>query len=187
MSVLVGVGLPVNRFEQVSSDDKQMSVAGGVQGLMSSAAWGVGPQVPCHVTYPMMHVRLPTNPRPRPPAYRHTPVKTLPPRDFFFPWWFFFFFQGSTFALSVFYPLDTARTRLQSKSCNLVSNFKTPFFKVDEKIQNQHWNGDYWLYSFCSSGSCETTVFRQNSGADSERGRIVSINISKNSFERWKL
>ena len=48
-----GIGPQMNKFEQVSSDHHQMSLAGGA---------GVGPQVlkaggggvPYHVTYPMM-------------------------------------------------------------------------------------------------------------------------------------
>ena len=54
MSVLVGaVGPEVNKFEQVSSYDYAMSLAGGM-----SAGGGS----PYHVTYPMMHGMLPTSP-----------------------------------------------------------------------------------------------------------------------------
>ena len=50
-----GVGYQVNKFEQVSSDDHDISLAGV---LRTS-----GGDTPYHVTYPMMHMMLPTPPR----------------------------------------------------------------------------------------------------------------------------
>ena len=58
----------MNRFEQVSSDHHQMSLAGGSTGLMpreqSDVLGGTRPDlswgwVPYHVTFPMMHLMLP--------------------------------------------------------------------------------------------------------------------------------
>ena len=90
MSVSVGdwgVGSQGNKFEQVPSDDHQMSLAGGkgsseqptslmsrgeveggTPGLISGA-------LPYHVTYLMMHVMLLRGPPP-------PPVKTLPSLSF---------------------------------------------------------------------------------------------------------
>ena len=45
----------VNKFEQVSSDDQQMSLVG----LRVCPEWGRVCQGYPHVTYPMMHVVLP--------------------------------------------------------------------------------------------------------------------------------
>ena len=68
MSSTVGerVGPKVNKFEQISSDDHQMSLAGGKY-LQEVDIYihGVGRYVqtggsPDHVAFPMMHVMLPT-------------------------------------------------------------------------------------------------------------------------------
>ena len=70
----------MKKFEQVSSDNHQMSVAKGigypgfhVTERREGGAWvsqviclGLG-VVPYHVTYPMMHVMLRTYPHPVPP------------------------------------------------------------------------------------------------------------------------
>ena len=54
-----------NKFEQVSSDHHQMSLAGRSP-QVSSPEWGTPPdllgEVPYHVTYPMIHLMLPTPP-----------------------------------------------------------------------------------------------------------------------------
>ena len=73
-----GVGPQVNKFEQVSSDDHQMSVpgeggvgtqvpylgpisgGGGWEGLSKSHVWRRG-GLPYRVTYPMMYLMLPTS------------------------------------------------------------------------------------------------------------------------------
>ena len=68
-----GIGPLVNTFEQVSSDDNQMSVAGVTPG---SDVQGV----PYHVTFPMMHVMSPTPSSEQ--NDRQLPVKTLPSRNF---------------------------------------------------------------------------------------------------------
>ena len=68
-----GVGPQMNKFEQGSSDDHQISVAGE---RVCPGGY------PYHVNYPMMHMMLlPTAP---PPPNRMTdrPVKTLPSRNF---------------------------------------------------------------------------------------------------------
>ena len=57
-----GSGSQINKFEQVSSDLHQMSLAGGrgrSPGMMS-----MGEGVLYHITYPTMHLMLPT-PSPR--------------------------------------------------------------------------------------------------------------------------
>ena len=62
----------MNKFEQISSDDQQMSHAGGrVCPEESGMSRGVGcpGDTSYHETYPMMHVMLPIPPR-------HIPVKT---------------------------------------------------------------------------------------------------------------
>ena len=75
-----GVGPQVKDFEQVSSDDHQMSVVGGrYRGLMFGEGWrgekeGRSKGVPYHLNYPMMHLMLP----PPPLVYRQIPAKTLP-------------------------------------------------------------------------------------------------------------
>ena len=60
-------GVPyLNKFEQVSSDHHQMSLAGGPRydvqgrgrGTLPDMSWGI----PYHVTYPMIHLMLPTTP-----------------------------------------------------------------------------------------------------------------------------
>ena len=67
-------GLPVNKFERVSSVGHQILVAGGVG--HRSEVHGV----PYHVAYPMMHLMLPM---PSPRVERQTPVKTLHPATSF--------------------------------------------------------------------------------------------------------
>ena len=77
----VHVTSEVNKFEQISSDDHQMSVERiGYTGPMSRGGGGYpgpmfgGEGVSCHVTYPMTWIPY----LPSTPAGRHTPVKTLP-------------------------------------------------------------------------------------------------------------
>ena len=56
------------KFEQVSSDHHQMLIAWGFPGLMfgeEGVPYLTFPGVPCRVTYPMMHLMLPT-PSPTP-------------------------------------------------------------------------------------------------------------------------
>ena len=69
-----GVDSQVNKFEQVSNNDHQMSVAGGgarSPGMMSRW-WGT---LPCDLSHDACDVL--------PPVNRQTPVKTLPFCDFF--------------------------------------------------------------------------------------------------------
>ena len=66
------VGPQVNKFEEVCSDDHQMSVAGGEGGIQVPCLGGT----PYHVTYPMIHVMLPTCPS-RGQNDGQTPVKTF--------------------------------------------------------------------------------------------------------------
>ena len=65
MSVPVGVGPQVNEFEQVSSDDHQMSAVGGrLEGLILLGVGGRSPGLMSeggYPTYPMMHLMLPPN------------------------------------------------------------------------------------------------------------------------------
>ena len=68
----------MNKLEQVSTDDHQMSLAGWV-GEYFQRDW-VSRVYPYHATYPMMHVMLPTNTPP--PVDGYTPVKTLPSRGY---------------------------------------------------------------------------------------------------------
>ena len=72
----------MNKFEQVSSDDHQISVAGGgwVGTQVSGPGMGWG-EVPCHVTYPMMYLIL-TTPPPSHPGNRQLPMKILPSPNF---------------------------------------------------------------------------------------------------------
>ena len=67
MSVAMGVGWvgpEVNKFEQVSRDDYQMSLAWDryvQRGWVYSVGWEcLEGGSPNHVTHPMMHVMLPT-------------------------------------------------------------------------------------------------------------------------------
>ena len=70
MLVLVGEGevFQVNKIEKGSSDQHQISLAGG--------------GVPYHVTYPVMHLILAITP----PMDRQTPPETLPSRNFVCGW-----------------------------------------------------------------------------------------------------
>ena len=68
-----GIDPQVNKFEQVSNNDHQMSVAVGARspGVMSRW-WGA---LPCDLSHDACDVP--------PPVNRQTPVKTLPSCDFF--------------------------------------------------------------------------------------------------------
>ena len=80
MSVPVGVGPQVNKFEPVSSDNHQMSVAdwSRYSSLMSRGGEGV----PDYLIYPVMHVMYLSLPG----TEQQMPVKALPFRNFVCGW-----------------------------------------------------------------------------------------------------
>ena len=58
-----GVGLQVNKFEQVSSDDHQMSLAGGngLEGWWVCPGVGVGYPLPCDLSHDVCDVIFPVS------------------------------------------------------------------------------------------------------------------------------
>ena len=71
-----GVGPHVNKFKQASNDDHQMSVVGVA--YSRSHVWG-GEGRSTYMTYPMMHMMLPTHAPTTPLTEWQTPVKNYLP------------------------------------------------------------------------------------------------------------